>query len=122
VHREATGTGADEWAAISAARLAERFGKAKPACIGAEQTAYLPGMDIEDGAFYTQLVTANLSLLGQRGVVVLLDIAKNFDTIDSAIRLANIERCGGGPGMRRWVRQLLQQTLASMVVHRRAAA
>jgi hypothetical protein len=41
--------------------FAERFGKVMPACIGVEQTAYLPGREIEDGDFHTQLVAANLS-------------------------------------------------------------
>jgi hypothetical protein len=69
--------------------LAERFGKAMPACIGVEQKAYLPGREIGDGVFHTQLVAANLSLLGQRGAVVLLDIAKAFDTNDRAFLLAH---------------------------------
>jgi hypothetical protein len=93
-----------------------------PACIGAEQTVYLPGREIGDGAFHTQLVAANLSLLGQRGTVVLLDIAKAFDTIDRAFLLAIVERCGGGPGMHRWIHLLLQHTPASVVVRGRAAA
>jgi hypothetical protein len=65
-----------------------------------------------------QLVAANLSLLGQCGAVVLLDIA----TIDRAFLLATIEHCGGGPGMRRWMHLLLQHTPASVVVRGRAAA
>jgi hypothetical protein len=52
----------------------------------------------------------NLSLLGQRGVAFLLNIAKAFDTIDRAFLLAIVERCGGGPGMRRWMHLLLQHS------------
>jgi hypothetical protein len=75
--------------------LAERFGKVMPACIGVEQTAYLPGREIEDGVSHAQLV--NLSLLGQRGAVVLLDIAKAFDTIDRHHRaLVEVLACADG--------------------------
>jgi hypothetical protein len=102
--------------------LADRFGKVMPACIGVEQTAHLPGREIGDGVFHTQLAAANLALLGPRGAVVLLDIAKAFDTIDRAFLLATIERCGGGPGMRRCMHLLLQHTPASVVVRGRAAA
>jgi hypothetical protein len=64
--------------------LDERFGKVMPTCIGVEQTAYLSFREVWDSIFHTQLVAASLSLLGQRGAVVLLDIAKAFDTIDRA--------------------------------------
>jgi hypothetical protein len=90
--------------------LAERFGKIMPACIGVEQTAYLSVREI--GGFDMQLFAANLSLLGQRGAVVLLVIPKAFDTIDRALLLAIIERCGGGPGMRRWIHLLPLHTPA----------
>jgi hypothetical protein len=104
--------------------LAERFGKIMPACMGVEQTAYLPGREIGNGVFhkYTQLVAAKLSLLGQSGAVVLLDIAKAFDTIDRAFFLAIIERCGGGPSMRQGVRLLLQRTPTTVVVRGRAGS
>jgi hypothetical protein len=65
---------------------------------------------------------ANPTLLGQRGAVVLLDIAKVFHTIDRTFLLPITELCGGGPGMRRWIRRLLQHMSATTGIRGRAAA
>jgi hypothetical protein len=47
--------------------LAERFGKVMPDCIGVEQRAYLPGRDIGDGVFHTQLVQRTCPCWGSVG-------------------------------------------------------
>jgi hypothetical protein len=84
---------------ILARVFARRFGMAMQSCIGPEQTAYLPGREIGDGIFPSQLVATNLALMQQPGAVVLLDIAKAFDTIDNSFLVAIIRRCGGSLGM-----------------------
>jgi hypothetical protein len=106
---------------ILARVLARRFGMAMQSCIGPEQTAYLPGREIGDGIFHSQLVATNLALMQQPGALVLLDIAKAFDTIDRSFLVAIICRCGGSLGMCARVELLLGNTLAAAVVWGRAA-
>jgi hypothetical protein len=53
-----------------------------------------------DGISHTQLVAANLALSHRQGAVVLLNIAKAFDTIGRTFLLSIIGRCSGGHGMR----------------------
>jgi hypothetical protein len=45
---------------ILARVLAHHFGMAMQSCIGPEQTAYLPGREIGDGIFHSQLAATNL--------------------------------------------------------------
>jgi hypothetical protein len=102
---------------ISARVLARRFGMAMQNCTWPEQAASLPGREIGDGIFHSQLVASSLALMQQPGAVVLLDIAKAFDTIDHPFLVAII--CRGG--MCAWVELLLGNTLAAAVVRGRAA-
>ena len=92
--------------------LAQRFGAALAHSIGPEQSAFLPGRQIGDGVNLAQLLPAALSLTQQPGAVVLLDIAKAYDTVDRTFLYQVMRAHGADDGMVRWVQLLLQDTRA----------
>ena len=96
--------------------LAGRFGEAMAGSIGPEQTAFLPGRQIGDGVALAQLLPVALSAAGARGAVVLLDIAKAYDTVDRAFLLQAMQAHGASEGMVRWVSLLLSDTRAAACV------
>jgi Reverse transcriptase (RNA-dependent DNA polymerase) len=84
--------------------------------IGAEQTAFLPKRHIADGIHTAQLIPAALSSAAATGGVVMLDIAKAYDTVDRAFLLRIMRAHGAFAGMRSWVELLLRDTDASTCV------
>eukprot|EP00955_Chlamydomonas_euryale_P003310 35455-Chlamydomonas_euryale.AAC.1 len=82
-------------------------------CIGAEQTALLTGRDIRDSLTEVFVVLAELAAQGGGGAVVLLDIAKVYDTVDRDFLFTVMTEMGASEGMLRWVRLLLRDTRAS---------
>jgi hypothetical protein len=94
---------------VLANRLAPALGRA----IGPEQSAYLPGRDISDRVWLLLLLMLNAQ---QTGVLALLDIIKAFDTLDREFVFAMLEAVGAG-GFVRWVRALLSDTTAVVVVN-----
>lgn len=102
---------------ILAKVLTQRFGRALANSIGTEQSAFLPGRHIGDGIALAQLLPAALSLNQQPGAVVLLDIAKAYDTVDRAFLYQVMRAHGASDGMVRWVQLLLQDTRAVACIH-----
>ena len=102
--------------------LATRFSAAMGDSIGLEQTAFLPRRHIGDGIAVAQLLPAALSTQGMTGGVVLLDIAKAYDTVDRDFLLRAMATHGASPGMQRWVSLLLRDTCATAHVQGQASA
>lgn len=92
--------------------LASRFGMVMQGSFSSAQTAFLPGRLIGDGIAFSQLLHAALSLHGQPGAVVMLDIAKAYDTVDRGFLMQAMQTAGASAGMVDWVRLLLTDTRA----------
>ena len=97
---------------VLAKALAARFGEALKDSIGPEHTAFLPGRQIGDNIRLAQLLPALMSAQQQQGVMVFLDIAKAYDTVNRGFLLAAMEAHGADEGMRAWARLLLSDTWA----------
>jgi hypothetical protein len=100
-------------ARILAARLAKALGPA----IGEEQCGYLPGRWIGDAILLGQLLPQLLAAEGIEGVMVALDIAKAFDTVDRDFLERALSVLGAGEGLVMWVHLLLSDTRASVHVN-----
>jgi hypothetical protein len=92
--------------------LAVRFGTAMSPSTGSEQTAFLPGREIGEGIAATQLLAAELSAAGRPGAMLVLDIAKAYDTVGRGFLVRVMRAQGASEGMIRWVTLLLSDPRA----------
>jgi hypothetical protein len=92
--------------------LAQRWGPVLAQSLGPEQHAFLPGRRLGDAVLFSQMLAAALAATDQPGAVVLLDIAKAYDTVCRTFLQGVMHVHGASIGMRRWVWLLLSDTRA----------
>ena len=97
--------------------LATRLGGALAPVIDREQTGFLPGRSIGENILTLQLLPGLLSHQRRSGVVVFLDIAKAYDTLQRPFLFGCMETMGLGSGFMRWTKTLLGDTRAAAVVN-----
>ena len=94
--------------------LAARFGLILALSLGQEQTAFLPGRRIDDSLAFTDLLPHILLAEEETGVIIFLDVAKAFDTVDRDFLFAIMREMGASEGMVAWARIVLHDTYASV--------
>jgi hypothetical protein len=97
------------------------FSRAGQACIVAEKAVRLPGRKSYGRHFPHPTGGCQPGAATPAGGVVLLDIAKALDITDRPFLFSIMSRCGGGHGMRQWVRLMLGHTPAAVVARGGAA-
>ena len=98
--------------------LATRLAPVLAACVGPEQTAFLPGRLMGDNITFMQLIPLllksnakqRLAALDSSAVVAFLDFTKAYDTVLRPFLYSVMEATGAGQGLIRWAMTLLSDT------------
>ena len=85
--------------------------------ISPAQTAFLPGRRMGSTVQLLQLLPPLLRAQHAEAVLVFMDFAKAYDTVDRSFLLQVMGAMGAGGGMAAWVRTLLSDTQAMAVVN-----
>lgn len=102
---------------VLARALATRFGGVMGSVISPAQTAFLPGRRMGATVQLLRLLPPLLRAQHAHAVMVFMDFAKAYDTVDRSFLLAVMGEMGAGGGMAAWVRTLLSDTQAVAVVN-----
>ncbi|MFN7883317.1 MAG: RNA-directed DNA polymerase, partial [bacterium] len=97
---------------ILAKVIAARFNLVMQHAIGPEQTAYLRGRLIGDNVAFTSLLPHVLHALGLSGALIIVDIAKAYDTVHREFAYSIMHTMGASAGLINWARLLLHDTRA----------
>jgi hypothetical protein len=102
---------------VLARALATRLGKVLAQAIDPSQCAFLPGRRMGEAVWLLQLLPYLMRKYDREAVLLFLDFAKAYDTVDRSFLFAVMEAVGAGDGMLLWARALLTNTAAVAVVN-----
>lgn len=102
---------------ILARALASRAGAALDGVISRSQCAFLPKRRIGEAVWLLRMIPHWLRAHSRSGLLVFLDFAKAYDTVDRDFLFAAMEVMGAGDGLIGWSRALLTDTRAFAVVN-----
>ena len=102
---------------ILARALATRAGAALDDVISRAQCAFLPERRIGEAVWLLRMIPYWLRAHSGSGLLVFLDFAKAYDTVDRDFLFAAMEAMGAGDGLVGWARTLLTDTRAFALVN-----
>ena len=97
--------------------LVGRMGPALECVIDQSQTAFLPGRWIGDNVLFHLEEVDYCQAEGVPGSVLFLDFEKAYDRVDRGWLFRCVDRLGFPPEVGRWVRLLLQGSVAGVLYH-----
>ena len=97
--------------------LANRLKPRLSALIAEEQSAFIPGRNISDGILLANEVIHSMRVKGGEGIVMKIDFAKAYDSVNWNCLLHIMECMNFGPKWRMWILAILKSTKMSVLVN-----